>query len=245
MNADETWQKACRIVGAWVCNTSGEKLCVGPTHLPLTPAHDNPAAAMKMLEWTAEEIDVPVLDEDSGETYQCPERRYQLELWFDGALWNARLGHWQETQRNPTWYMALAAAVVAAPFVILEHMTRAGVVQTRRRIARIVIRAKRSLSGSRLLFGGIGGVFCSGQSPHQNIESKSGWNRQRESNDVQPDSDSELSFLKAFLIAVPMIILGIFWNVQGLKRGPTGLMVLGWFVALAGGFLFLFFLVPI
>ena len=81
--------------------------------IPAPPLGD-PAACKAMLDWTSEEIDVPTVDEDTGEKYMWPEHRHRLELWFgDDLLWHARLWGYQDTERNPIWYLALAQAVVA------------------------------------------------------------------------------------------------------------------------------------
>lgn len=98
----EIWERACRRVGIW--------------RATLPSLLGSPDAVVKMLEWLAAEIDVPMRDEDTGEIVQVPERRGLPELWFDEDYhWHCRPYGYANVSRHRQLALAIAAAVCALP----------------------------------------------------------------------------------------------------------------------------------
>ncbi len=113
MTDTEIWERACQRAGIWRGWTKGRNADeIRHTYPPL----GSPDAVVKMLEWLAAEIDVPMRDDETGEIVQVPDRRGLPELWFgDDYFWHCRAYGYADVSRHPQLELAIAAAVCALP----------------------------------------------------------------------------------------------------------------------------------
>lgn len=116
----EIWERACERVGATVrseyCSRQGDRREHCDNHPDLPAPLGSSEAAMRMLEWMAAEIEVPMRDDDTGKIVQVPERRGLPELWFDEDYhWHCRPYGYANVSRHRELPLAIAHAVCALP----------------------------------------------------------------------------------------------------------------------------------